>query len=119
MRIAISALGTTLDAPIDDRFGRAAHLLLVETTTMAVGDIDNTANQQALKGAGLGAAESVSRAGAEAVITGHLGPNAFKALRAAGIPGYGITSMSVREAVELFVADKLDLLSEGESNAGM
>lgn len=119
MRIAISALGTTLDAAVDDRFGRAAHLLLVDTSTMAVNTIDNTVNQQALKGAGLGAAESVSQAGAEAVLTGHLGPNAFRALQAAGIPGYGVSNMSVQEAVDLFIGDKLVLLSEGESHEGM
>lgn len=119
MRIVISALGDTLDAAVDDRFGRADHLLLIDTTTMAIGSIDNTANQRALKGAGLGAAEVVSLAGVEAVLTGHLGPNAYRALQAAGIPSYGVSGMNVRQAVELFEAEELELLTEGEPNAGM
>jgi len=54
--------------------------------------------------AGIGAAELVSDRGAAAVVTGHLGPNAFKALGAAGIPGYNGVGRTVREAVPAVVA---------------
>lgn len=119
MKVALSALAPELDARIDERFGRAAYLLVVDTETLEFDSIDNTANQRALQGAGIGAAESVANAGAAAVITGHLGPKAFKALTLVGIKGYSGAGMTVREALTAFAADGLEPLDEGESHAGM
>lgn len=119
MKVAVSALSPELDARVDERFGRAACLLVIETETLDFENVDNTANQRALQGAGIGAAESVAGAGVEAVITGHLGPKAFRALELAGIKGYAGAGMSVREAVAAFAAGDLELLGEGESHAGM
>ncbi|HEY5275128.1 MAG TPA: NifB/NifX family molybdenum-iron cluster-binding protein, partial [Coriobacteriia bacterium] len=60
--------------------------------------VDNSANRDALQGAGLGAAEIASEHGVAAVITGHLGPKAFSALQLAGIDGYDGTGKTVRTA---------------------
>jgi len=41
--------------------------------------------------------------GVQVIVTGHCGPNAFRALQAAGIRGYtGLTGGGIREAVERF-----------------
>jgi predicted Fe-Mo cluster-binding NifX family protein len=119
MKIAVSALGSSLDDRVDERFGRAEYLLLVDPSTFVVEVVDNGENRDALQGAGLGAAEAVATRGAESVITGHLGPKAYRALKAAGIDGYGAAGMTVREAVDAFAEGGLKLLDEGEAHAGL
>lgn len=119
MRIAVSALGPTLDDRVDERFGRAEYLLIVDPDTGEFEAVDNHANRDALQGAGLGTAEAVSSRNVDAVITGHLGPKAFSALLVAGISGYGGADMSVREAVEAFAAGRLEPLGEGKAHAGL
>jgi predicted Fe-Mo cluster-binding NifX family protein len=119
MRIAISALGPTLDDKVDERFGRAAYLLLVDDDTLAVEALDNSANLQAMQGAGLGAAEAVANGGATSVITGHLGPKAFQALQLAGVEGYNGTGMTVADAVAALKEGLLSRLDEGEAHAGI
>ncbi len=119
MKVAVSALGTSLDDAVDERFGRAAYFLIVDTSTMQVTALDNAKNLNALEGAGIGAAESVADSGAEAVITGHLGPKAYRALGMVGIKGYKGAGMTVREAVEAFEEGVLPELTEGAAHAGM
>jgi len=118
MRLAISAVESDLDASIDPRFGRAMHFLFVDSETMEFESVDNSKNRNAMGGAGVASAELVSERGAEAVITGHLGPKAFSGLAAAGLEGYGAEGMTVREAIEAFCADRLEKLSEGKSMKG-
>lgn len=119
MKVVVSALGTSLDDRVDERFGRAAYLLVVDDDRFDVEVVDNSANLNALQGAGLGAAEVVSDHGATTVITGHLGPKAFRALQLAGATGYDGTGMTVRGAVEELKAGKLARLTQGEAHAGM
>lgn len=119
MRVAVSALGTTLDDRVDDHFGRARYFLVVDTPGDVPGVIDNSANMNALQSAGIGAAELLSDHRIEAVITGHLGPKAFAALGAAGIPGFNGSGMTVRDAVAALGAGRLAALTEaGEAHAG-
>ena len=100
MKIAISSVGDTLDSAVDPRFGRAAKFILVDTDTGEHQAIDNAKNLNAAQGAGIQAAETVSRHGAEYLITGHCGPNAFRALEAAGIKVIVGAEGTVAEAVE-------------------
>ncbi|MBN2247926.1 MAG: NifB/NifX family molybdenum-iron cluster-binding protein [Coriobacteriia bacterium] len=119
MKVAVSALGPTLEDRVDSHFGRALYLLVVDSETGEFEAIDNNANKNAMGGAGIGAAELVSDRRAAAVVTGHLGPNAFKALGTAGIPGYSGIGRTVREAVAAVVAGELEQLTEaGEAHAG-
>ncbi len=120
MKVAVSAYGPTLDDPVDERFGRATYLVVVDTETFAAEPIDNRANCNALQGAGPGTAEAVARAGAAAVITGHLGPKAYDALALADIGGYRAAGgMQVREAVHAFAEGHLHPLSKDTSHAGL
>lgn len=119
MKVAVSSLGTSLDDRVDDHFGRARYFVIADTESDAADAVDNTTNMNALQGAGIAAAETVSDHGAQAVITGHLGPKAFAALQAAQIPGYSGSGMTVREAVAAFAAGTLHELTEaGEAHAG-
>jgi predicted Fe-Mo cluster-binding NifX family protein len=85
MKIAVTSTGKTLESPVDPRFGRAAYFVLVDTDTGAFEAHDNAQNLNAAQGAGIQSAETVSRLGAEVVVTGHCGPKAFRTLQAAGI----------------------------------
>ena len=107
MKIAITAGGWTLDSPVDQRFGRASRFILFDTATREQTAIDNTQALDAAQGAGIQAAETVARAGAECVITGHCGPKAFRALSAAGIKVCTGAAGSVAEAISAFEDGKL------------
>lgn len=107
-RIAVTSEGPALTDAVDPRFGRAAGFVVVDLGTMATTYVDNGGSQALAQGAGIQAAENVVKAGAQAVLTGHLGPKAFTALQAAGIQMVtGIEGLSVGEAVARFQAGQL------------
>jgi len=102
MHILVTSSGKTMESPVDERFGRAAHFIVVDDATGAFEAHDNAQNMLAAQGAGIQAAESASRLGAEVVITGHCGPKAFFALRTAGIRIVVGAHGTVKEALEGF-----------------
>ncbi len=107
MKIAVSSRGPNLDSEVDPRFGRAQFIVVVDSETMEIETLDNKENLNAFKGAGIQAASAVSEKGAEVLLTGHCGPNAFKALQAAGIKVANDAVGTVREAVKAFEEGKL------------
>ena len=107
MKIAVTSKGPDLDDQVDPRFGRAAYILVVNSQTFDVDVLDNKENVNALKGAGIQAAGMVSDKGAEVLLTGFCGPNAFKTLSAAKIKVASDAKGTVRDAVESFIQGKL------------
>lgn len=107
MRVAVTASGTTLDATIDPRFGRAKYFLVVDTDSLDSQAVDNVQNLQAAQGAGIQAARTVAALNVQAVLTGHVGPKAFAALQAAGIKTCTGACGTVREALQTFLAGNL------------
>ena len=99
MKIVVSSTGDDVDSQIDPRFGRCGTFLIIDTDTMQVRPIKND-SLSAVHGAGIGAAQKVVSLGAKAVITGHVGPNAHKALTSAGVEIYTVQQGTVKEAVE-------------------
>jgi len=68
------------------------------------------------QGAGIQAAETVCRSGANVVLTGSVGPKAFRALSAAGIQvGQNLENMTVRQAIAKFKAGEVDMASKPNS----
>ena len=102
MKIAFSTSGESLDAPLDARFGRAPRFLLYDLEAGLARLIDNEESRAASQGAGIQAADSVARAGAGAVVTGHCGPKAFKVLHAAGIQVFSCRAATVGEALQQY-----------------
>ncbi|OQX61259.1 MAG: dinitrogenase iron-molybdenum cofactor biosynthesis protein [Desulfococcus sp. 4484_241] len=102
MKIAITAKGPDLDAEVDPRFGRAAWIIIVNPSSLEFEAIDNSANANAFKGAGIQAATLVHDKGAEALLTGFCGPNAFKVLESAGVKVANDVTGTVRQAVAAF-----------------
>ncbi|HCY87091.1 MAG TPA: dinitrogenase iron-molybdenum cofactor biosynthesis protein [Desulfobacteraceae bacterium] len=115
MKIAVSSRGRDLDAPVDPRFGRAACILIVDTESLEFQCIDNEANKNAFKGAGIQAAAAICDAGAQVLLTGFCGPNAFKALDAADIRVANDVQGTVREAILCFKAKKYEFASKANT----
>jgi predicted Fe-Mo cluster-binding NifX family protein len=108
-KIAVCSEGPGLDDLLDPRFGRAAGFIVIDPDTMVYEYLDNGKSQAMGQGAGIQAAEIVARSGAEAVLTGSVGPKAYMALQAAGIKvGQNLENISVREALERYRTGKVD-----------
>ncbi len=107
-KIAVSSEGPSLDDKVDPRFGRAVGFVIVDVETMESEYIDNGASQAMSHGAGIQAAELIVQAGAEVLLSGHIGPKAFQALSAAGVTvGQNCANLTVREAVKRFVQGEI------------
>ncbi len=102
MKIAITAQGTTLSSEIDLRFGRAKTILVIDTETGECQAVDNVLNMNAVKVAGIQTGQNIANLDVTTVITGNVGPNAFKTLHAAGIKIYLAPQLTVAQAVESF-----------------
>lgn len=109
MKVAISVQGTTLNDQLDPRFGRAKQFLIIDTDTGALEVRSNAVNLNAAQGAGIQAGQSVVDSGATAVITGHVGPKAFKVLEAAGIPVYLADNCTAGESLDKFKRNELSV----------
>jgi len=107
MKIIVTSQGGSLESPVDPRFGRAAWFLIYDSETGQHQVIENTQSVDAPQGAGIKAAETVSRLGAEVVITGHCGPKAFHTLRAAGIRVVLAAEGTIASALDEFKAGRL------------
>ena len=102
MKIAFTTTGDSLESPIDTRFGRAANFLVYDTDTTDFQVIDNSQNANAGQGAGIQSAQIIANAGVESLVTGHVGPNAFRVLQQAGIKIYQSEAPTIAQAIELF-----------------
>jgi predicted Fe-Mo cluster-binding NifX family protein len=108
VKITISSQGGSLDSAVDPRFGRAGQFILYDTEKASFEVISNAQGLESAQGAGIKAAETISRLGARVVITGHCGPNAFQTLKAAGIDVVlGAEGCTVSQALEKYKSGQL------------
>ena len=105
MKIAVSATAPGLDAEVDPRFGRCQYFIIVDPQTMQFEALDNS-NAMASGGAGISTAQTIASKGAEVVLTGNCGPNAYQTLSAAGIQVITGVSGRIKDAIEAFKAGK-------------
>jgi predicted Fe-Mo cluster-binding NifX family protein len=73
---------------------------------MEAESVENPA-RSAAGGAGIQAAQFIVERGAQAVLTGNVGPNAFDVFRAADVPVYLSGEGTVRQVVEAYKAGQL------------
>ncbi|PIE65457.1 MAG: dinitrogenase iron-molybdenum cofactor biosynthesis protein [Desulfobacterales bacterium] len=99
MKIAISSRGPSLEDEVDPRFGRAAYILIVDSESLEYEALDNSANVNALKGAGIQTATTVCDKKADVLMTGYCGPKAFQVLQAADVKVVNDASGSVKDAI--------------------
>jgi len=109
MKIAVTATHRSLDADVDPRFGRCMCFVIVETEGKEIKNHKEISNEaiQATRGAGIQAAQTVANEGAEVVITGNIGPNAFNVLSQTGIKVVTGATGKVKEAVEKYLKGEL------------
>ncbi len=107
MKIAVTAQDGRPESPVDPRLGRAQAFVIYDTGTGRFESAENIQNRQAQQGAGIQTAQNLARLGADAVITGHCGPKAFRLLQSAGITVYTGASGTVREAIDACLSGRL------------
>jgi predicted Fe-Mo cluster-binding NifX family protein len=106
MKICVSAVSDSLDAPIDPRFGRCPYFVIIDSETMQFEALPNMASG-ATGGAGIQSAQTIASKGVNVLITGNVGPNAFQALSAGGIRIVTGAFGTVREVVEKYKRGEL------------
>lgn len=120
MKIVVTATAGDLDAPASPIFGRCPAYVFVDPETMAFEAVENPAIGAA-GGAGIQAAQFVVERGAQAIVTGNVGPNAFNVLQSAGVPIYVFDGGTVRQAAEAYKAGQLTAVgtASAPAHAGM
>ena len=109
MIVVITANDPALDAQASPVFGRCPVYVFVDTETMQFEGLENPAIA-APGGAGIQAAQFIIEHGGQAVVTGNVGPNAYSVFQASGVPVYLFGDGTVREAVEAYVAGRLEAM---------
>ncbi len=106
MKVVITSTGENLDANVDQRFGRCKYFLIVDADSMKFEVLPNE-DAMGYGGVGVQAAQTIAKTGAEIVVTGSVGPNAFQTLSAAGIKVFTGASGSIKESVEKYKKGEL------------
>jgi len=117
MKVVVTAMGETIDSPVDQRFGRARYFILYDTETGRWSAHDNLQNLEAAGGAGIQAAQNVVNLGAEAVVTGHCGPRAFATLRAGNLQVYIGATGTAKEAIDALQSGGLAKAGDADVDA--
>lgn len=108
MKICIAAQGNTLDARVEERFGRASYFIVIESET---GEHEVLENSFAAAAGGVGpkAAQILVKHGVEALISGQVGDNARGVLTASGIVMYVFRGGgTVRDVFDLYRKNALE-----------
>ena len=107
MKVIVTSQGKELSSEIDLRFGRARWLIVFDSETEGFQAHDNELNLNAAQGAGIQTGRNIANIGADAVITGNVGPNAFKTLTAAKVKVFFAEKQTVQQAFDLYKTGKL------------
>lgn len=118
MKIAISATEPHINAMFAPRFGRCTHFVFVDTET-GEWEAHPNAAVNASGGAGVQAAQFIAGRGAQAVISGGFGPNAFTTLDAAGAKMFIAHGGTVQEVAEQFKAGELEAVGAATRSQGI
>jgi predicted Fe-Mo cluster-binding NifX family protein len=115
MKICVTSKDLDLESEVDPRFGRCQYFLLIDTDSMNFRSINND-NKFASGGAGIQAAQLVINEKPEALLTGNIGPNAFKIFSSVGIKVYTGLTGKIKDAIEKY--KKGELKETSEANVG-
>ncbi|WP_347489437.1 NifB/NifX family molybdenum-iron cluster-binding protein [Desulfoscipio sp. XC116] len=110
MRIAVSAAGSEVSAPAEERFGRCAYFLVFNEQGELQEVIDNQGSASA-GGAGIRTTQLLLSNKIDVVLTGRVGPNAMSALSSGGMAVYAGVSGTVAETMEKYKDGQLEPLA--------
>jgi len=109
MRIAVSAEGPGSESQVDERFGWCPYFVICDGEDGDALQAQPNPAAAGSGGAGIAAGQFLDGLGVGVVLTGRLGPNAEKVVRAAGIRPYAVRpGMTVREALAAYRAGALE-----------
>ena len=101
MKVCVTGQGKNLESEVDPRFGRCQYFIFVDTDSLEFETIENP-SFSAMGGAGIQSAQLVANKEARVVLTGNVGPNAFRTLQAAGIEIFTGVSGIIKENIEKY-----------------
>ena len=97
-----------LDSRLDDRFGRAPVILVVDADERKVVDTLTNEASNSPHGAGIGTASFVAGLEVEAIVSGRYGPNATSALDSLGLTRLSFSGQTTAgEVLDAFAAGSL------------
>ena len=106
MIVCITSEGENPDSQIDPRFDRADYFIIVDLES---GKLEAVRNEHAgeMGGVGVRSAQLMADKGVSCIITGHVGPNAFKALQSFKVEIFTGASGTVKETLEKYKKGEL------------
>ncbi len=84
MKICITAQGDNLEAEVDPRFGRCQYFVFYDTESLRSEFLINQ-NKDGMGGVGIQSGQLIADKGAQVLLTGNVGPNAYMTLQAGKI----------------------------------
>ncbi len=109
MKIAITATGENLNSAVDRVFGRARYFVIMDAEGNNVEVLENSQNVNAAQGAGIQTAQHIADRSVNVLLTGNVGPNAFRALEAASVRVFQFERdiLTVRDALAAWKEGRL------------
>jgi predicted Fe-Mo cluster-binding NifX family protein len=118
VKVAVSSVGTSLDAWAGGPFGLCTQFLVVEPETMEYVVVSVPADQLDASAVSLPAIRAIARQGAEVVVTGAIKDVCREAMETLGMEVIaGIERMTVRQAVEMYATRGREALARYVSQA--
>jgi predicted Fe-Mo cluster-binding NifX family protein len=114
MKIAISSQGPLPKDLFETRFGRAPFFVVHDSETGSFSSVNNHQNLNAVQGAGIQSAQNILNENVQVLITGHCGPKAWQVLSSADIKIYCTEASTVKDALDLFLENKLKALDKAD-----
>jgi len=105
-RVCVTSTGASAKDAVDPRFGRCAYFMISSGPGTEFKAVENTARGLG-NGAGIQAAQTLANMGISVVLTGDLGPNAFRVLNATGVRAFKTNGGTVEQAASEFFHGRL------------
>lgn len=107
MKVCITSQGKDLESQVDPRFGRCQYYIIYNVKDEDF-NVEKNPYINAAGGAGIQAGQMIIDKKVEVILTGNVGPNAFRTLNAGGIEVVTGISGSVKEAIQKYKKGEWD-----------